>query len=258
MEHNSYTYREFIDYVVKAPFSERAKSHSIKSSHKEDAETYHFTQTRSFSEAVSLAKNGWDAGIKALEINKDIIISGGNELNYSPTGSFVDIGSYLLGNPNCMVEFVDKTERSKEMLDIYVSLTYGSEKSSDLALKYAKKVIKTLQEAALKYDVKIIGLCCTNYGVSSEIVSICIKDYTENIVLNKFAFAFHPSFFRRLFFKYIEASDNIRPGYGAPMDEDRIKSWCFKNSKKSFWVLPRLQEDGVNWSDSDIFKGVNS
>ncbi len=72
------------------------------------------------------------------------------------------------------------------------------------------------------YNVRVIGVFESTYhnnGGFIGVENIVIKDFDERLILNSIAFAFHPSFFRRLQFRLCEI---LSRGYGGSHSTEKI------------------------------------
>lgn len=208
-----FTYRSFID-VDKIP-RVIDKTGTIQKSSEEGDE--HFTGTKDYNEAVYLARYGWDAGIKELkEFLDKLDVQGTTNMVHNIVGSVVDVPAYLSGSPENMIEFVDKIEREKPKAVIYVPLSYNCDVAVDRALEYSKRVLQVLAELNPKYELKIIGFYAGMYDQSDthNYTFIALKEFGEPFIINNFAFAVHPSYFRRIKFRFMETLSYNELGYG--------------------------------------------
>jgi len=77
------------------------------SSHRSGDSSYRFTGTHNFDEAVDLARNGWEEGLKDLDYyeemsDKDYALKVNDKIwdvELNTTGAYVDVGAYLQGQP---------------------------------------------------------------------------------------------------------------------------------------------------------------
>lgn len=235
------SYLDFIDYAKNQPKSEKASRLGANDSRKG---CFDFTATKSFDEAVELAERGWDAGIEQLDLSEGVLVSGnGMQVNENVCGSLVNIGNYVQGLPNNMYEFTELREFNLEPLTIYIPLTYSARNSSEKALKYTKALIEKINEYQTTNAVKLIGFFDSYQADGYRLISeVLIKDTDERFVINNVAFAFHPSFFRRLYFAHIEAYENCdTSGYGRHIKID-ISFEYIKSKETDFILLPNLND----------------
>lgn len=251
---SEFTYSSLVRYIQETP---RVSSKLAGMEKESESGSQKWTQTKSLQEAIDLATNGWESGIKKLASELELAVSGNMEVQHNIVGSIVDVGAYLSGSPECMIEFIDMVERDKPELTMYVGLTYHGGIDGEDALKYAMKVIETVVMFSKDYDIKLVGAFCSQQGDIYDTQFITIKDTYQNLVLNNLAFAFHPSYFRRIWFRYIETKDYRAYGYGRPADYNMLKTTCLEHcgktgSKKRVVILPSIQHQGLNWNPKDV------
>jgi len=201
--------------------------------------------TANFSEAFNYAQGGWDAGLKQLDITDGETARGGMELRQSVAGAIPNVQNYLQGLPLQMYEYVNPNDYNTETLDIFVPLCYASSVSGAKALRFTQSIVTLVNAIQSKYDVRLIGIVDASHDDYRSIDRIIIKERGERFVLNNVAFAFHPSFFRRIWFAHAETRDYIDYGYGRP--NDTVKQWK-ENDKlvgrdKALYI-PQIEDAG--------------
>lgn len=248
-----FTYSSFIEYANSTKRVNGADGRIRKSSVENEKS---FTGTESYDEAMNLALYGWDTGIKELELERDLIVDGQMEFNHEIVGCSVDVGRFLSGVPDCMINFIDRIEREKPELIVYVNLTYSSFNDEKEAQKYAKKILEILVKVNQKYSIKLVGTFSTKNDRTLSIEKVVIKDFYQSFVLNNLAFSFHPSFFRRIWFRFAETTPYRGWGYGTPMEYSKMKYLLVKDKKDNIesWIFPSFQEFQLKWTEDDIFK----
>ncbi len=256
-----FSYLSFIEHVEKVNRSELCRKKEITSSTDTGTALEKWTKSKNFSEAVDFAKNGWDAGIEQLEPEKNLVIDGGSNFEHQVYGSFVDVGRFMSGNPDSMVNHITEVEAPKEELTIFCSLVYAGFHTSESAMKYCKKLLEITNTLNSKYDLRIMGFFPTHCNRGNIVTFVEIKKPEDRVVLNSIAYSFHPSFFRRLFFKYIESTDLIDSVHGRPMGVDSqrkyVNQYCLENNINKKILLPNLQDDGHDWSVEEVIKTNN-
>jgi len=231
-------YLEFIDYARNRKRSTKSINSNIIDSRNTDSA---WNGTETIEEAFSYAENGWDSGIKQMELSDGILSNGNGMLvNNSIQGSMVNMGNYLMGLPDNMLEFSELREFNLEELIIYVPLAYTAGNSLKKALNFAKNVTTIVNEYQSHHSVKVIGVFDTRHGNKRFINYVTIKDFNERFVLNAIAFAFHPSFFRRLWFSVLEGESFISGGYGGSNSYDKIVEEVKEQADVKAVVLPNL------------------
>lgn len=243
-----HTYTEFIKFAKTTP---RVPGNSTSS----ERSSYSFTKTNSLEEAYSLAENGWDAGIKELAIEQGVLSSSGIEFSPNVHGAVVNVPNYIQGLPDSMWEMTERREYNLTELEIFICLCYTYEKSSDYALKYASNVINYVNEKQKTHNVKLTGyFAAQERNYVTWFNNITIKDFDQRFVINNIAFAFHPSFFRRIWFRALETTDFIdNDGYGRPKSHDYcIEQITNMNLKHKVEILPSFQHFGHKLDTNQI------
>ncbi len=218
------TYREFIDYVLNTPRSKQAESGDYNSSQKIVDEDDDFAGTQTFADAVKLANEGWDYGLKELALEDGVAVSGGIEFTPNVMGSLVNMEAYIQGQPDCMFETTEKREYNLEELTVLVPMSYNCDMSVPQTMKFCSSIITLLNKYQATNNVRIIGFFDIDmYEHKTRMVNeVIIKDFDSRFVINNIAFAFHPSFFRRFQFKYMETTELNQWGYGRSIDNDEV------------------------------------
>lgn len=237
-----HTYSEFIEFTKT---THRAESNSKSS----EEGNYSFTKSHSLKEAYDLAENGWDAGIKELAIEQGILSGAGIEFNPNVHGSTVNVPNYIQGLPDSMWEMTERREYNLTELEIFINLCYTCDKSADDALKYAANVINYVNEKQKTHNVKLTGYFASNQRNDvTWFNNIAIKDFDQRFVINNIAFAFHPSFFRRVWFRALETTDFIDTyGYGSPKSHNYcVEQITNMKLKHKVEILPSFQHFGHN------------
>lgn len=231
------SYTEFINYCQQ---NEPLPENGRESSDKSDAK---WTGTKSWQQAIEYARDGWVSGIEQLP---DFIETDNQRITveHDIVGHTVDVGRYLSGLPDSMVSFYDETYRDKQRLSLFVNLSYNCGVGGDTAMKYTKKIIQTVSLLSQSFNLKLVGVFRT-YNHSGDcnnglLTMVRIKESDERMVLNSLAFSFHPSFFRRFWFRLLETTPYWSSGYGSSTTSD------FQNPEACKWgktILSSLSYD---------------
>ena len=225
----SFKYQEFVKFVKETP-NHKSNSRLKKS---EDTEDKVWSGSENFNESLEWAESGWDSGLKQLELEQGILTGTGMEVSPSMQGSLVNIGNYLNGLPNNMWEFTEEREFNLDPLTVYVPMGYTSSSDGLKAMEFCKKTIKYINVLQSKFNTRVISVQLTNLRAQGKIIctQVLLKDYDERFVLNNIAFAFQPSFFRRLYFKYLETIANMCSGYGSSARTPQILNYIESSRK---------------------------
>ncbi len=237
LKKSKFTYTEFLDYVIN---TDRVWGNSSENWSKS------FTWTNNFKEAMDYARYGWDAWIEMLKDTDLIWVGWSLTTEFAIEWAVVDVARYLTGLPDCMVNFIDEIERDKPQITMYVPLGYWAIIDEENAQRYLKDALKIVYEKMEKFDVKVIWFFHNEQsGNILELTMVKLKDFWQQVVINNFAFAFHPSFFRRLWFRYIETKSYRDGGYWRPKEKyiaDTLEQEKMINGKT--WVFPEITN---NW-----------
>jgi len=248
------TYLEFVEYAKTQPRSKRAESEDSLDSERGSLK---FTATKNIDEALNYAEKGWDSGIKQLKLSEGVLVSGkGMEVNQNVLGSLVNIGNYVQGLPDNMYEFTELRDYNLEPLNVYVRLNYSARNSSEKALKYTKFLIEKINDYQRTNAIKIIGFFDSDQNSKRLLTEVLIKDLDEKMVINNISFAFHPSFFRRLYFKHIESEEFLDYfGYGRPCSRDKTLSYL-KSKESQFVFLPNLNDLADDFTEEQFNSNI--
>lgn len=199
-------------------------------SHEENDERYKFTGTRNYDEAIKLARYGWDKGLKGLDYyetmaDKDYAFKKHDniwDVELATTGSYVDVGAYLQGVPECMCEFVSK--RTNQFADVVINISTSWKTKTETMFNRGREILKlvdALEKNHIKTRIILMEVSSKDFNDSNEgdryVIKIIAKDYNEMLDQNRLAFALaHSSLLRRLCFCQLELEKDIRDDYGAP------------------------------------------
>ena len=169
--------------------------------------------TASLEQAIGLVQEGWDTRPDLSKLSSDIESHTSSEvatlnLEHQVQGAYVDVGAYLEGVPECMVQFVEQPEPKVVKLAFNIS-TSGSMSRDAFANRGAVTlaICNKLQMAG--YSVEIIAYeCCQNRVGSKHFVSWVLKSSAQPFDEGSLAFwCCHPSALRRIHFLYCESMD---------------------------------------------------
>lgn len=247
------TYFEFLDYTKKTERSKKSISHGYNSS---ETQSKDFTGTKNIKQAYDYAFNGWDAGLEQLELTEGLLDGAGTEFNPNVVGSVVNIGAYLKGEPLNMFELKEKREYGLPELTIYTPLMYSAYISEAQAMQFCKSCIRVVNEHQSTHNVKLVGVFDTllkNFRYTNDIL---IKDFDKRFVINNIAFSYHPSFFRRIWFKMLETEEFCQAGYGRTQPYDKIKKRIKDehSDTSKYMILPMLNDTEGGFENNKITK----
>lgn len=202
-----FTFSEFLQIAENGnPTIEENKRSSRKT------DDFHFYNTNNFNEGLELAKFGWKDSFKMVQLSNDLdklipVSQFKESFVYDVSGSYPDVGKYLTGEPENMVEFITEEDEKK----ISVIINGGVSWSIDQKIQFNKgaaivSLVSKLED--LGYRVEVTLLNCSESIVSDNVrhdLFIKIKEYHEQIDIDRFAFIFcNVAFNRRIKFSVNE------------------------------------------------------
>lgn len=189
----------------------------------------------SFRRALDLARHGWPEGAQRARAILDRISAPQITDTHSATyhdvsGSYVDVGEYVQGVPECMVNFREDA-RPALFAHIVVSASYNGAFQPESAMNRGiaiAAVIDALESRSIRCDVDVIDPTqgrrydskTGRYDVSY--VHLPVKRAADPLNLDTLVFAVaHPAYLRRLMFAVMETRGaeyrrdyNVGAGYG--------------------------------------------
>tara|TARA_R110002096_G_scaffold333102_1_gene527129 strand:- start:294 stop:1061 length:768 start_codon:yes stop_codon:yes gene_type:complete len=245
---DTFSYREFID---KALNRERDESNPESSR----TGSQGFTQTESFEETMKFATEGWDLGLEQYKIEDGVLTSGTTHLNPSLAGCMPHVQNYIMGFPQQMYDLYDEREYNLPTLDLIVSLGYAGGVDGSDALKFSKSLVGYINKMSSTHNIRLTGIFATKQRGTEYDVIVNLKDFDKAMVVNNIAFAFHPSFFRRLWFSIAESKPFLSSGYGQSRKNYKQsveKTLDTSKSDKVIFTKDLGDVDEFTWSPEDI------
>lgn len=207
-------YKDSFNFIEFLEIAENGNPTTInnfeRSSRRKD--DFHFFNSNNFEEGMSLVKFGWKDSFKMVELSKNLqelipVSQFKESFVYDVSGSYPDVGKYLTGEPENMVEFITEEDTKK----ISIVINGGVSWSINQSIQFNKgaamvSLISKLED--LGYRVEVTLLYCAeshvNAGVRHDLF-IKIKEYHEQIDIDRFAFIFcNVAFNRRIKFSVNE------------------------------------------------------
>lgn len=189
-----------------------------------------WTGTEDYAAAAALAQTGWAEGAKKIakarrELEPHIkparAIAQRRRLqsHYSVAGEGVDMGRYIQGNPECMVDYRHQVKmRSTRIVTLLVSCSCSSNISNKQIINRGACIaaaVELLEMAGLAVEVIIANAVKSrNHSICQQ--SVIAKPAGERLDTAQLAYILaHPSFLRRTMFSVKEKfSEDIREEYG--------------------------------------------
>lgn len=266
----SFQFSSFADFVTAAESRPVHSETPARNSRRTDRRDW--MQTDSFEQAVAIARDGWPEGRAMVEKFRTVISDriqssmGVQQIcDWQLAGSEVDVGRFVTGEPECMIEFhevaADKpsTKFAKVVFNMSTSGGVGFEQ---MQLKGAAVValVDALEGQGVRVEVDLAmesqqGGTETGRGVR---MAVTVKTAEEPVEIDRLAFALaHPSTFRRLCFSIQETiplrDGDAGRGYGRVSQVPEANrgdiyvgaSQLWNESSAAAWILAQLKSLGI-------------
>jgi len=247
---NNYTYASLVEEGLKREKHENCWQTSSKEG------TSEFTATESYEEAHDFAVHGWDLGLKKYEVEDGVLVGGSTLLSPSVAGCLPHVQNYIMGYPQDMFQLTDNREYNLPTLDIVVNLAYSAWVDSKDSLAFGKSLVSYINEMASTRNIRLTGVFASKQNNGLPVYDfITLKDFDSALVLNNIAFAFHPSFFRRIWFSVLEGKEYWSSGYGRTIsDYDKVARERLEGNKSDevvvFKILNNINK--YDWDAKDL------
>lgn len=212
--------------------------------------TKSFTGTKDLKEALTLLKEGWQSG--AEKLTKDLKIANlSNSTNmvqkqvYDIVGYQASVPRYLQGLPTSMINKRQVKQKAK-IITLIKSCVYPSTVSTNEIMQDSIRTIQIIQTLEQQgYRVNLYSAFHSIRDSEAIFVQVKLKSAGERINIAKLAFALaHPSFLRRILFRFIETEENIKNygwtnGYGRVAEPHQTTELLEKNT---YFIKARISD----------------
>lgn len=167
-----------------------------------------------------MAETGWPEGSQKArkllsKVDMPLIEDTHSATYHDVSGAYVDVGQFVEGVPECMVDFRADTRKAR-FAHIVVGGCFSAGYTADTIMERGvciAALIDALESAGVRCSVELI----TRHGIDWE-TSVRLKETTDALNLDTLAFAIaHPACFRRLGFAVCEReteATRIKHGFG--------------------------------------------
>jgi hypothetical protein len=170
-----------------------------------------FFTSATFDDVLKFARRGWPEGAahaKRLlsQFTLPPLIETHSATFHDVTGAYVDVGQYVQGTPECMVNFTPDT-RPIRFVKIIVSAVYSGSFTTDKAINRGvtiAAVIDALESRGIRCDVELVT-ALSGHDNGKLFIHLPLKVSENPLNLDTLTFAIaHPAYLRRLIFAIME------------------------------------------------------
>ena len=225
----------------------------------EDKNDPHWFGTKTIDEAIDLATNGWHERPNVKGLSKQITSSTTAQINVATTyndvcGSYVDVGAFVEGVPENMVQFSEA--EAPRIVRIGVNLSSSANQGKEtfrLRGAITLAIVDKLAEAGYGCELFIYTVSYCGTGTHSE--KLVIKQADQHLDQDSLTFwCCHPSALRRLMFANWETEQderkyNLTGHYGRPKSLDEAPK-CTQEKMQAdinIDVVPKSIKDAVEY-----------
>lgn len=238
------------------------------------SQNYMAGDVATWQDAVSLAENGWSEKRKDVDSMTDMVFGQVQEMvdlefqsRFDVTGSAIDMGRFLDGEPECMIEFHEEHAATQgNMVTVLVNASYAGMVSSRKIAEQGAAICALVEALGkLNRSVEIWMEDLTVVGRNMHSTLVKVKDATDYMDSDQLMFCMgHAAFLRRLCFAVMEMMDvqyhdrfNTGNGYGAAappvckkivgadivLGDSNINGMVFDGE----WVVGKMKELGIEF-----------
>ena len=201
---------EFVEEIEKTPESKRDSS---------DENDEEWAGSRDIEQTLEYARYGYEienieTEMEGLEAHAEARL----EPQHDVAGSMVDMGRYMSGEPECMIDFKFTEANNK-----YIHLMIGTIEAAGLKTKQMHNravaiasIVDNLEDNGYRLKLSLV-MANTRFTTGrrdgssqGNFTIVTIKDYDDIVPIANIAGVLHPSFYRRGIFQYWEG----------------LRSWC--------------------------------
>lgn len=218
-ETNHYECKEdFIQLALDTPKEYRRSAWETSDSRND------FTGSKSMNDSIKIAQEGYE--LDSIETMLDGVKSSeGFELtqSFEVSGGEVEMGRYMEGIPECMIEF--GFMESKKFIHLVIGSVEAGRTTNKKILNRAAAIcgiIDALEQDNYRVKLSLVMACEKFAGTTkTQLNVIDIKDYKQPLSMAEVAGIIHTGFFRRIFWGMAE---NHKWGRGKTVGNTSVSS----------------------------------
>lgn len=229
-------FRDLADHATKKRKIDEASSRKREGYYKE------FYATKDFGSATNLMVDGWDGPLQEIDRIRDGVRQRVGSIDtqtwkfdHAYTGSYLDVDTYLSGDPACMLRaYEDTTKRADKFVRVLVDCTYSaSVPAKHIQMRGAAIVALCDTLNLCGYTTEVWAVSCNaGNGSRNELaVMIPVQGVGEPWDVRSAFFPLaHGDFLRRIVFGVMEGmTEKERNAFGVPYGYGQVMQ-CKKGS----------------------------
>lgn len=226
----------------------------MRNEHSSNEKDVNFTKTKSYEEACSLLKYGYEEILskiiketkETLSTNIINLIPAQTPPKNLPVGYIPNVPNSLLNLPNSMINILREPKKTKSISIYYCFGDNCGEDAENFITAGVALVsaINLIEKAGIRTRL-YVGFMPAYKSNEITFPTLKLKDFQDNFNLKKLCFPLiHPSMFRRIGFKWLETSPDITEdsfswGYGSPLTEEEeqvITNFIQEKNKNAYFI----------------------
>lgn len=228
--------------------------------------TQGFTHTKTFNDALALARNGWREGSNKINSLANVLIDRVSSMietqtiNYDVTGIDFDVAMVLQGIPECWSNFETIEGSSNRMIRLVFNCFVSAAIDPDVIIAKGATIcalIIVLETYGIRVELDLVS------ATDNALITARVKNTDQPLDVDRLSFALtHPSMFRRIIFSVLESDYEFMKlhnwGYGSPREFNAPKSDLYIGASSSLdsmwddqdsaiaWIMSQLKAQGVS------------
>ena len=217
--------------------------------------------------ALELVGAGWPQGAEKMRTLADAMyeqiapqVTVWQETEHAVSGACVNVGAYLTGAPECMLEFKPTEKAGAQPVDLLVSFSYAAIMDADTICNRGAAILAAVD--ALEHRGCTVSVIAesTSYGCTKSTGArydvtyrVVLKRQGEVLDVDALAFALmHPAFCRRLEFAALEhAPKRYRQVLGVGAASRYGKATEYPMPDNSVYIEPIKRSNSAGFSTPD-------
>ena len=192
-----------------------------------EEEPHPWTGANTWEQVDRWAAEGWEDGVKeATEISEEALRFIDAETpvetfkaDWDVTGCEVDVGTYLQGIPECMIEYEPvRVSRAGKVVTICVSASFSASMSVETLIRRAVCItglVKALEERQHSTEIWLDNTVTTSNGYM-RVMRCLVKSAADSVPVAELAFQLgHPAVLRRVIFAERHMDARLSPEFDA-------------------------------------------